>query len=146
MDKLPVFGETLKELADANGIALLQRFDIVSASLFLGCSKESIRKLADDQKLSFIQICDENIAFFGYQLLEYLYNSVSAVSQFDQKPIVSDRILRSSEVYEMTGVSRVTIWRWERERKFPARVRLGPNSVGWLESDIQNWIRSKEKV
>jgi len=56
---------------------------------------------------------------------------------------VHDKIIRSKEVQELTGLSRTTIWRMERTGKFPARVALSTSNVGWRLSDIQKWIRSK---
>jgi prophage regulatory protein len=31
----------------------------------------------------------------------------------------------------------------ESERKFPKRVPLGENRVGWIESEIEDWIKEK---
>lgn len=56
------------------------------------------------------------------------------------------RLLRIREVVSRLGVSRVTLWRWERAGLFPARRRLGPNAVGWLENEIDEWISSRERV
>lgn len=56
------------------------------------------------------------------------------------------KLLRSREVIRVTGLSRMTIWRMERLGLFPARRRLGANSVAWLEGDIQAWIRSRPAV
>jgi prophage regulatory protein len=55
----------------------------------------------------------------------------------------SDRIIRKPELLEITGVSHPTIWRWEKAGKFPKRLILGPNSSGWLESEVQGWIENK---
>lgn len=52
------------------------------------------------------------------------------------------KILRINEVVERTGLSRGSIWRRERDREFPTRVRLGGNSVGWREDEIEEWIDS----
>jgi prophage regulatory protein len=52
------------------------------------------------------------------------------------------RILRTNELAEMLGVSRVTLWRWERQGLLPAKRRLGPNTVGWLASEIEAWLAS----
>lgn len=41
------------------------------------------------------------------------------------------------------GYSRTQLWRLERESKFPKRVPLGGNRHGWLESEIDDWIRSR---
>jgi prophage regulatory protein len=40
-------------------------------------------------------------------------------------------------------LSRVTVWRWAREGKFPKPVTLGPNCSGWLRSEIEAWKRSR---
>jgi len=44
------------------------------------------------------------------------------------------------------GVSRQTIWRWTREGKFPAPVKLGDNCTRWNRSSIQAWEASKVAV
>ena len=55
---------------------------------------------------------------------------------------VSPRFLRFKEVGLMRGLSRTTIWRMQREGKFPARRHIGPNAVRWLAEDVEEWIRS----
>jgi len=39
--------------------------------------------------------------------------------------------------------SRVHIWRLERAGEFPKRVPIGRARHGWLESEIEAWIRTK---
>jgi prophage regulatory protein len=53
------------------------------------------------------------------------------------------RIIRSSNVVSKTGYSRMQIYRLEKAGEFPKRVRLGPNSVGWVESEVDAWIDEK---
>lgn len=53
------------------------------------------------------------------------------------------RFLRFPDVQKLVGLSRTTIWRLEQEGKFPARKKLGENSVAWLEEEIEKWILSK---
>jgi prophage regulatory protein len=55
------------------------------------------------------------------------------------------KILRARQVTSTTGLSRTTLWRLERRGDFPRRVRLGPNSTGWIESEIQEWIKSRPR-
>ena len=52
------------------------------------------------------------------------------------------RILRETDVHRLTGVSRVSRWRWEREGRFPQRIRLGERAVGWREDEILQWLQS----
>ena len=53
-----------------------------------------------------------------------------------------DKIIRSKEVQELTGLSRTTIWRLERAGKFPARLALTPGSIGWRLTDVEKWIKN----
>jgi len=52
-----------------------------------------------------------------------------------------DQVLRWPKVKEIVGKSRTTIWRDEREGRFPKHVKLGPRAVGWLRSDLENWLQ-----
>ncbi len=54
-------------------------------------------------------------------------------------------ILRTPDVMKATGLSRTTLWRLERSGRFPERVRLGPNSVGWVESEVLAWIDARPR-
>lgn len=54
-------------------------------------------------------------------------------------------ILRTPDVIRATGLSRTTLWRLERLGDFPPRVRLGANSIGWVESEVQAWIETRPR-
>lgn len=56
---------------------------------------------------------------------------------------LDDRIMREPEVYDATGLDRVTRWRMESKGKFPRRLNLGTNSIGWLASEINAWIAER---
>ena len=53
---------------------------------------------------------------------------------------MSHKILKLSEVKEVTGKCRSAIYREISEGTFPKQINLGPRAVGWLESEIQEWI------
>ena len=50
------------------------------------------------------------------------------------------RILRKHEVIHRVGLSGMSIWRREKAGRFPQRVKLGPNSVGWVEAEIDAYL------
>ena len=52
------------------------------------------------------------------------------------------RIMRFKEVREVTGLSKTTINRFEKEGRFPSRVSLGPRSIGWFEEDVMAFLAS----
>lgn len=56
------------------------------------------------------------------------------------------RIMRRREVLDLTGLSRATLYRWMGEKLFPSPLKLGPNSVGWRESEVREWIESRERA
>lgn len=53
-----------------------------------------------------------------------------------------DRILSKKQLLEYVPYTSQHIARLEKEGKFPKRVQLGPNRVGWFESDIIAWMDS----
>ena len=52
-------------------------------------------------------------------------------------------ILRLPTVKKRTGLSRSTIYLRMSEGKFPSSISLGGRAVGWLESEIDEWIVDK---
>ena len=53
------------------------------------------------------------------------------------------QFLRIRQVMQITGLSRMTIYRLELAGKFPKRRQLSENSVAWLESDLAAWAESR---
>jgi len=58
----------------------------------------------------------------------------------------TERIVRPSEAVIITGRSLASIWRDEQAGKFPKRIRLGENAVGYRMSDLQAWLDSREVI
>lgn len=56
----------------------------------------------------------------------------------------NQKILRLAAVIDLTGLSRSTIYAMKQNGLFPESVALGARSVGWLETDVQNWIASRK--
>ena len=55
-------------------------------------------------------------------------------------------VIRRKELSQITGLSTTTLWRWEREGSFPARIRLTNHSVGWRRGDIETWLATRPTV
>ena len=55
-------------------------------------------------------------------------------------------IMKAADVQLVTSLSRVSIWRLEKEKKFPARVQAGPSRVGWHGHEIEAWINGRPRV
>lgn len=52
-------------------------------------------------------------------------------------------ILRRKQVQARTGLSRSTIYAFIKAGLFPKSIPLGPRAVGWLESEVSNWIAER---
>ncbi|MCK5679724.1 AlpA family phage regulatory protein [bacterium] len=56
-------------------------------------------------------------------------------------------VIRTPELLYQIGVSRSTVWRWEKSRPdFNKRIKLGERSVGWLRSEVNDWLASRDRV
>ena len=56
---------------------------------------------------------------------------------------MEQRIIRKPELFGKIGLSDATVWRLERLGKFPGRIRLGGNSCGWFDTEIDAWLAKK---
>lgn len=43
----------------------------------------------------------------------------------------------------MTGLSRSAIYAQISDGQFPTQINLGPRTVGWVESEIVDWIEAR---
>jgi prophage regulatory protein len=53
------------------------------------------------------------------------------------------RILSKRQLKELVLYSPQHIARLEKARKFPLRVILGPNRVGWIEAEVLDWLQKR---
>lgn len=56
------------------------------------------------------------------------------------------RAIRFPELHKKVGVSRSTIFRWERAGKFPRHYHLGANSVAWDLSSVEQWLVARSEL
>ncbi|WP_457646494.1 helix-turn-helix transcriptional regulator [Profundibacter sp.] len=52
--------------------------------------------------------------------------------------MISKRQLKELVLYSPQHVARL-----EKAGKFPMRVQLGPNRVGWVESEVLDWLQKR---
>lgn len=57
--------------------------------------------------------------------------------------MMSNVILRLPQVKQRVGLSRSSIYLAISLETFPRPVRLGARAVGWLENEIDAWLRSR---
>lgn len=54
-----------------------------------------------------------------------------------------NKIFRLSEVQQITGLSKSTIYLMMKNEEFPKNIMLGIRAVGWAESDLRAWVETK---
>ena len=52
------------------------------------------------------------------------------------------RLIRLTEVRNLTALSRSAIYRKMKANDFPQTVNLGDRSVAWVESEVTAWIHT----
>ena len=72
-----------------------------------------------------------------------MFNKIHEVSNMDAKSLSKSRIIRWPEVHERVGYCRTNIYYLIQSGDFPSPIKLGSRAVGWLESDVENWIESR---
>ncbi len=56
---------------------------------------------------------------------------------------MTDSFLRLADVQRRVPFSRSTIYLMIARGEFPKQISLGARSVGWLRSEIDQWIESR---
>jgi prophage regulatory protein len=52
------------------------------------------------------------------------------------------RIVRPIEAARILGITRATLYRWEKAGRLAPRVILGPGTSGWKEEDLAAFIEA----
>jgi|TARA_R100000005_G_scaffold95436_2_gene76856 prophage regulatory protein len=57
----------------------------------------------------------------------------------------NDRILRPQEAADKLNISLASFYRRMKDPDFPNKIDLGPRTVGYFESDLDEWARSRQE-
>jgi len=59
------------------------------------------------------------------------------------RPVSIERILRLPALLAAIDISAPTLWRRVKDKSFPQPISLGGRSVGWLQSEVNEWIKTR---
>jgi predicted DNA-binding transcriptional regulator AlpA len=62
------------------------------------------------------------------------------------KPWLRVQLLSRKEVLSLVPISYPTMWQMMRDGRFPRSRMVGKNKVGWLASEVADWIVNRPKV
>jgi prophage regulatory protein len=61
----------------------------------------------------------------------------------ENKSHKKDRILRWPDVHDRVGYCRTNVYYLIQSGDFPPPIKLGSRAVGWIETEIEDWINSR---
>jgi predicted DNA-binding transcriptional regulator AlpA len=56
----------------------------------------------------------------------------------------SERLLPRRELRMLVPVSDMTIWRWERDERFPRHLSINGRNY-WLRSEVLGWVAAQSR-
>ncbi len=60
--------------------------------------------------------------------------------------VQSMKVLRLPSVCELTGVPRSTLYLYIKNNQFPKPIKLGIQSVGWIQEEVEQWLRQRMQL
>ena len=60
--------------------------------------------------------------------------------------MTNQRIMRLPEVLNLIGISKSRLYVWMGDGYFPKPIKLGPKAVGWRYSEVQAWLKDRERA
>ena len=58
---------------------------------------------------------------------------------------MTDKIHRLPSALSITGLCRTAFYNELAEKNLPEPVMLGKRAVGWRESELMDWVKSRQK-
>ncbi len=56
---------------------------------------------------------------------------------------MAKEVYTARDLREVVGLGRTTIWRLEKDGRFPKRRQLSDRRVGWLRKDVEEWAENR---
>lgn len=55
------------------------------------------------------------------------------------------KVIRTKDLLEQLNISRISLWRWSREGKFPQPLRVNGRAFGYRVQDVESWLDGQKK-
>lgn len=60
-----------------------------------------------------------------------------------QHELTRPNVIRRRQVEQRTGLTRSALYQLMRSGEFPEPVHISVRAVGWIEAEVDDWIRSR---
>ncbi|MDR8389511.1 AlpA family phage regulatory protein [Aliifodinibius sp. S!AR15-10] len=89
------------------------------------------------------KVIREELEDFKQEVVHAINSKSWNVTESGNKP--ESRIVRPKELANMLSMSIATIYRMQNEDNLPPKIKMGSRAVGWLRSDIEEWLISRKQ-
>ena len=83
--------DTIKGISDEIGLPVYKRFSEQEAAQQLGLSKQTLKRLRDAGRIGYVRLSKRRLAFFGFQLVEYLVSAIEETTCRDTPKVTDTR-------------------------------------------------------
>lgn len=73
-------------------------------------------------------------------------DSLKELKKVVDSPREADKLIVEKVVLEGVPFGKTTLWSMVKDGKFPAPRRASPHRKAWVESEVQEWIKSRPVV
>lgn len=56
---------------------------------------------------------------------------------------MQSRLIRLPHVEDISGLKKSSIYNMIEKGEFPKQIKLGERSVAWIESEVNDWVKSR---
>ena len=79
---------------------------------------------------------------------EYIRDGEKALAELrGVSPVIENKpLVQLSEVTNMVGISRSTIYEQMNSGEFPAPIKIGQRAVAWRAEEVIEWINTRERA
>ncbi|MFH5884690.1 helix-turn-helix transcriptional regulator [Halalkalibaculum sp. DA3122] len=89
------------------------------------------------------KVIREELEEFKQEVIHAINSKSQNVTENGNKP--ESRIIRPKELANMLSISISTIYKMQGDGQLPAKVKISSHAVGWLRSDIEEWLSSRKQ-
>lgn len=62
----------------------------------------------------------------------------------EASPMNNLKVIRTKDLLKQLNISRITVWRWCKEGKFPAPLKVNGRAFGFRVQDVEAWMDAQK--
>lgn len=75
-----------------------------------------------------------------------LFDMISMKHPQNEVSIMNNlKVIRTKDLLEQLNISRISLWRWSKEGKFPQPLKVNGRAFGYRVQDVEDWLDGQKK-